>query len=107
MLYEVITSWRGNIRELKNAVERVVLMEDDDTIRPEHLAFLGAVLHAPLQRNSDHVRLPPEGIDLEKLTRDLIVQALERSGGNKSKAAKLLGLSRPTLVYRIEKFGLT
>ena len=100
-------SWRGNIRELKNAVERIVLMENDDTIRPEHLVFLGAVLHAPLAGTCGHFRLPPEGIELEKLTRDLIVQALERSGGNKSKAAKLLGISRPTLIYRIEKFDLS
>ncbi|MGD9948774.1 MAG: sigma-54-dependent transcriptional regulator [Desulfobulbus sp.] len=100
-------SWRGNIRELKNAVERVVLMEDGETILPEHLAFLGVVLHAPLPSNTLHIRIPPEGIDLEKLTQDLIVQALKLSGGNKSRAAKLLGISRPTLIYRIEKNGLS
>ncbi|MDD2467217.1 MAG: sigma-54 dependent transcriptional regulator [Desulfobulbus sp.] len=100
-------SWRGNIRELKNAVERVVLMEDGDTILPEHLAFLGVVLHAPLPRNTQSIRIPPEGLDLEKLNRDLIIQALELSGGNKSKAAKLLAISRPTLIYRIEKHGLS
>ncbi|MGE4558848.1 MAG: sigma-54-dependent transcriptional regulator [Desulfobulbus sp.] len=100
-------SWRGNIRELKNAVERVVLMEEGETIEAEHLAFLGVVLHSPLPRNSLHIHIPPEGINLEKLDRDLIVQALELSGGNKAKAAKLLGISRATLIYRITKHGLS
>lgn len=96
-------SWRGNIRELKNAVERVVLMEEGDTIEPGHLAFLGAILHSPISRSTLQIRLPPEGINLDALTRDLIAQALELSGGNKTRAAKLLGISRPTLIYRIEK----
>jgi DNA-binding NtrC family response regulator len=100
-------AWRGNIRELKNAVERVVLMEEGETIEPQHLAFLGVVLHAPLPRPAQQIRLPPEGINLDQLTRDLIVQALELSGGNRTRAAKLLGISRPTLVYRIDKHGLS
>ena len=99
-------SWRGNIRELKNAVERVVLMEDGDTILAEHLSFLGVVLHAPLVHNTMPFQIPPEGLDLEQLNKDLIAQALQRSRGNKSQAAKLLGLSRPTLIYRIDKFNL-
>jgi DNA-binding NtrC family response regulator len=99
-------SWRGNIRELKNAVERVVLMEEGETIEPEHLSFLGVILHSPISRTALHIRIPPEGINLDKITKDLIVQALELSGGNKAKAAKLLGISRPTLIYRIEKHGL-
>jgi DNA-binding NtrC family response regulator len=99
--------WRGNIRELKNAVERVVLMEEGDTIEAEYLAFLGVVLHSPLPRETMHIRIPPEGINLDQMIRDLIVQALEMSGGNRTKAAKLLGISRPTLIYRIEKHQIT
>ncbi len=100
-------SWRGNIRELKNAIERVVLMEEGKSIRAEHLAFLGAVLHAPLAHAPlQQINLPPEGIDLEQLNRHLVEQALERSKGNKSKAAKLLNISRPTLIYRIDKYKL-
>jgi DNA-binding NtrC family response regulator len=90
--------WRGNIRELKNAIERVVLMEDGRAVQEAHLAFL-----APSTRRERGFCLPPEGIDLERLTRDLIVQALERTGGNRSRAARLLGISRPTLVYRMDK----
>jgi Response regulator containing CheY-like receiver, AAA-type ATPase, and DNA-binding domains len=95
--------WRGNIRELKNAVERVVLMEEGETIEADHLAFLGITLHAPLPRKATRIRIPPEGINLDQMIRDLIVQALEMSGGNRTRAAKLLGISRPTLIYRIEK----
>ena len=100
-------SWRGNIRELKNAIERVVLMEEGESIRAEHLAFLGAVLHAPLSHYPlQQINLPPEGIDLERLNRHLVAQAPEHSKGNKSKAAKLLNISRPTLIYRIDKYKL-
>ena len=98
--------WRGNIRELKNAVERVVLMEDGDHIEAAHLAFLAFPYHAGQQKNDLSVTLPPDGLDLEELIRQLIVQALEVSGANKTKAAKLLGISRPTLIYRIEKHGI-
>jgi len=99
--------WRGNIRELKNAVERVILMEDDEQIEPAHLAFLAFPYHAAGQpQPTSGLRLPPEGIQLDELIKGLIVQALEMSGANKSRAAKLLGISRPTLIYRIEKHGI-
>lgn len=98
--------WRGNIRELKNAVERVVLMEDGDHIEAAHLAFLAFPYHAGQQKNDLSVTLPSDGLDLEELIKQLIVQALEVSGANKTKAAKLLGISRPTLIYRIEKHGI-
>ena len=98
--------WRGNIRELKNAVERVVLLEDDVRIEATHLTFL----LPPGQRASQEggiSSLPTEGVQLDELIKTLIVQALERCGGNKAQAARLLGISRPTLVYRLEKHGIT
>lgn len=99
--------WRGNIRELKNAVERVILMEDGEQIEPAHLAFLAFPYHAAGQpQPASGLRLPPEGIQLDELIKELIVQALEMSGANKARAAKLLGISRPTLIYRIEKHGI-
>lgn len=99
--------WRGNIRELKNAVERVILMEDGEQIEPAHLAFLAFPYHAAGQpQPASGLRLPPEGIHLDEVIKELIVQALEMSGANKSRAAKLLGISRPTLIYRIEKHGI-
>lgn len=99
--------WRGNIRELKNAVERIVLMEDGDHIEAAHLAFLVFPYHAGLQKNDLPFILPPDGIDLEGLIKQLIIQALEATGANKTRAAKLLGISRPTLIYRIEKHGIS
>jgi len=98
--------WRGNIRELKNAVERVILMEDGENIEPAHLAFLAFPYHASSQKEDLGIKIPPEGLNLDELTRQLIIQALELSGANRTRAAKLLGISRPTLIYRIEKHGI-
>ncbi len=99
-------SWKGNIRELKNTVERVILMEDGDNIEPDHLAFLTFPYHASQRQEDLGIRIPPEGLNLEDLTRRLIIQALELSGANRTRAAQLLGISRPTLTYRIEKHGI-
>ena len=98
--------WRGNIRELKNAVERVVLMEDGEIVEPAHLAFLAYPYHAATQQADLGIKIPPEGLHLEELIRRLIIQALELTGANRTRAAKLLGISRPTLIYRIEKHGI-
>ena len=98
--------WRGNIRELKNAVERVVLMEDGGNIEPAHLAFLAYPYHAAPQHEDLGIKIPPEGVNLDTLIKQLIIQALELSGANRTRAAKLLGISRPTLIYRIEKHGI-
>ena len=95
--------WPGNARELKNVLERVLLLEDDSMIRLDQLPpeFQGAAL----QRSKSFV-LPAAGFSLEEIERDFIAQALERTSGNKTRAARLLGLSRDTLRYRLEKFGI-
>jgi len=98
--------WKGNIRELKNMVERVVLMEEGPLILPEHLAFLAASFGGASQSGELNIQIPPQGINLDELTRQLIIQALELSGSNRTRAAQLLGISRPTLTYRIEKHGI-
>lgn len=97
--------WRGNIRELKNTVERVILLEDGSRIQAEHLSFLGAAWLSSLPEDQ-HIRLPPEGLQLDQLIKQLLLQALAMSGGNKTNAAKLLGISRPTLIYRLEKHSI-
>ena len=102
----VRSPWKGNIRELKNMVERVILMEDGPLILPEHLAFLAASFSASSQGGDINIQIPPQGINLDELTKQLIVQALELSGSNRTRAAQLLGISRPTLTYRIEKHGI-
>jgi len=93
--------WPGNVRELKNAVERAVLLAEEERLSPGAFSF-GPAGRAAL----DGFRLPPAGIDLEELERDLVVQALKRTGGNQTHAARLLHLNRDQIRYRIEKFGL-
>jgi len=96
-------SWPGNARELRNVIERVLLLEDSDTIQSDHLP---AEIRGTGTRNPKAMVLPANGLDLEELERDLICQALARAEGNKTGAARLLGLSRDTLRYRLEKYGI-
>jgi DNA-binding NtrC family response regulator len=92
--------WPGNIRELRNVLERAMLLTTRDWIEPEDLTGL-ARSPAPTA-----FALPATGVKLEDLERQFLIQALERSGGNQSRAAELLGLNRDQVRYRIEKFGL-
>jgi DNA-binding NtrC family response regulator len=93
--------WPGNVRELRNTVERAMLLAERDTLGADDFTIgAGAV------RLSDRVELPAGGIDLEQLERSLVVQALERTGWNQTRAATLLGLNRDQIRYRIEKFHL-
>jgi two-component system response regulator AtoC len=94
--------WPGNVRELRNVVERAILLADGQTLT------LGdfPVAAASPSRLTEQVDLPAAGIDLEQLERSLVVQALERSGWNQTKAAGMLGLNRDQIRYRVEKFKL-
>lgn len=95
-------AWRGNVRELRNAVERAMLLAEGNELNESHFPMLTAT-EGEL---SSGMGLPAEGINLEALERSLVVQALERSGWNQTKAATLLGLNRDQIRYRIEKFDL-
>ncbi|MBS3953433.1 MAG: sigma-54-dependent Fis family transcriptional regulator [Methylomicrobium sp.] len=100
-------SWPGNIRELRNLCERLSILLAGRTIEPENLPheFRPSTLFKTEPANTDFT-LPATGIKLEDLELDLIHQALSRTNGNRSKSAKLLGISRDTLLYRIQKHGL-
>jgi DNA-binding NtrC family response regulator len=94
-------SWPGNVRELRNAVERAMLLTSADTLEPVDFPIASAPTSSGHQ-----VELPAAGLDLEEAEKSLVVQALERSGWNQTRAAKLLGLNRDQIRYRIEKFQL-
>lgn len=97
-------SWPGNVRELENTLERAMVMASSDVIETGDLPDLTGK-RKPGAGETDFV-LPEQGICLDLLEKDLIGQAMDRTGGNKSAAARLLGLTRRTLGYRLEKHGL-
>jgi DNA-binding NtrC family response regulator len=94
--------WPGNVRELRNVVERAMLLSDSERLDAPDFTLRASAVNA-----GDDFELPPAGVDLEKLERSLVIQALKRSGGNQTKAGTFLGLNRDQVRYRIEKFGLT
>jgi DNA-binding NtrC family response regulator len=100
--------WPGNVRQLENAIERAVAFSAGRT--QIDLADLPTDIHPPHQPAvvSPHVALPEEGLDLDRLIggieRELIQRSLERTGGNKGQAARLLNLKRTTLVEKLKRF---
>jgi DNA-binding NtrC family response regulator len=98
-------SWPGNVRELRNLLERAVLLSESPELTPEDFETAHA-LHRPEGDATGGINLPEGGLDLEEVERRLVVLALERTRGNQTQAAALLGLHRDQIRYRIEKFGL-
>jgi two-component system, NtrC family, response regulator AtoC len=114
-------AWPGNVRELRNVIERVMILEDEDLITPAYLprglvpeeAGGPAVAAVPGSReaagaagsalSANLFRLPTGGVALEEVEMTLVRQAIERSGGNQTRAAELLGISRDQLRYRLKK----
>jgi DNA-binding NtrC family response regulator len=101
--------WPGNVRELRNVIERAVLLAEHAVLEPADFDSLGT---APSEATSASVaasagiQLPPEGLRLDDVERELIVLALGRTRGNQTRAAALLGLHRDQIRYRMEKYGL-
>jgi two-component system, NtrC family, response regulator AtoC len=101
-------NWPGNVRELRNVIERALILEDSDVITTEYLP--GGLLTAPRlstmgagTQRSSHFVLPPEGMSLDEAELAFVRQAIERSGGNQTRASELLGISRDQLRYRLKK----
>ena len=101
-------AWPGNVRELSNIIERAVLLKAGATIEPDDLALRPASRsEAPSQDSDSIITIDlSKGIVLEDLERTIIEAVLGRTGWNRTRAANLLGLSRETLRYRIEKYDL-
>nr|WP_276515595.1 sigma-54 dependent transcriptional regulator [Tissierella carlieri] len=95
--------WKGNIRELQNIIERCVILsyghEITEDILPNDIRSISYVV-------DPNFVLPEEGVLLEEVEKKLIIQALERTGFNQTKSAKLLGITRHTLIYRLEKHNI-
>jgi len=103
--------WPGNVRELRNAVERALILCEGGLINPEHLPWRAeparsALLPTPSVPQPVVGEFPAQGVDLEAMERTLIERALKQAGQNKSKAARLLGLTRTKLYTRMQRFGL-
>ena len=97
-------SWPGNVRQLESAIERAILLAESDHITIEDLPL--EVRQEARPSPEGGFKLPAEGLVFEDMERQLILQAMERTDYNITKAAKLLGLTFRTLQYRLEKFGI-
>lgn len=97
--------WPGNIRELKNVIERAIILGNEETLLLEHLPLEIIAKSSQSGAPVTSLKLPPEGVDIEEVEKELIRQALEGSDWNQSKAAKKLNLGIDAFRYRMKKFG--
>jgi DNA-binding NtrC family response regulator len=103
--------WKGNVRELRNAVERVLLLSDAPTIGIEHLAFLRASgnpggMSVGIGGHEFALQIPSSGIAMKEVLRELILRTLTITNGNQVQAAKILGITRSKLRYRMDQLGI-
>jgi transcriptional regulator with GAF, ATPase, and Fis domain len=98
--------WPGNVRELRNVVERSMILLAGDVIGPGDLPPELRLSSSGSASARCPFVLPEDGVELDAVERGLLEQALTRTGGNQSASARLLGISRYALRYRMEKFGL-
>jgi two-component system response regulator AtoC len=112
--------WPGNVRELSHVIERAVLWSRDSTLTPEHLSLTapGESRATPIPSHAEGAGAPKAprsetaggaewaGADLTEVERSMIERAMQEAGGNQTRAAQRLGISRDTLRYRLKKFGL-
>lgn len=100
-------SWKGNIRELRNVMERAILLMDDDELKEQHLSSLIDLGDDEGGSEDSFVlNIPPKGVKIDLVLRTLIQKTLQITNGNQVKAAKILGLSRSKLRYRMEQLGI-
>ena len=99
--------WKGNIRELRNVMERAVILIEEDELKERHFNFL---LENSISKPEDEekfvLKIPSNGVKIDLVLRTLIQKTLQITNGNQVKAAKILGLSRSKLRYRMEQLGI-
>jgi len=102
--------WKGNIRELRNVIERIILLETEETISKESLSFLrnssNSNKHKDLLEGQHALQIHQDGVLMNNVVKDLILQTLSITNGNQIRAAKILGVSRAKLRYRIDQLGI-
>ena len=100
--------WPGNVRELRNTLDRAVLFSDGEELSAAAFGLPAGAVDSPAPAADGGLRfdLPDEGVRFEDVERGLLVSALRKAGGSQTGAARLLGMSRDTLRYRLEKFGI-
>lgn len=96
--------WPGNVRELENVVERSILLARGPTVEAEDIRIESAQRAKPAAAEGDHFL--PEGMTLDQYEQSILREALKRADGNKSQAARLLGLTRNALRYRLSQMGI-
>ncbi len=96
--------WPGNVRELENVIQRASVLRRGGKITAQDLP--DKLSHEKLSVEQIVLNLPDKGISLENLEKNLIIKALEKHKGNQTRAAEYLGITRPTLIYRMEKYGI-
>ena len=97
--------WPGNIRELENVIERIIILNDDKIIKANSLPM--EILGQKKNLKEPIIYFPEEGINLEIVEKELILKALKLSGQNQSKAAQLLSITRSALIYRMQKHHIS
>lgn len=107
--------WKGNVRELRNAMERVILLSDSETLTKDHFGFLRSANTIPIyptqwsgnmMDNNFSLMIPQNGISMKEVLRDLIMKTLSITSGNQVQASKILGITRSKLRYRMEQLGI-
>jgi len=103
--------WPGNIRELKNAIERIMILAEGNRVAAKYLPIRiseGGMMPVPMGdgKTNGEIRMPPGGLSLYTVEKELIRQALDQARGNKTTAARLLHITRDTLRYKVKKYHL-
>jgi two-component system NtrC family response regulator len=99
-------SWKGNIRELRNVIERAVLLMEENELKSHDLSIQSSRYSENFSNGEFLLNVPPQGVKIDVVLKKLIEQTLKITSGNQVQAAKVLGLSRSKLRYRMEQLGI-